>query len=207
MNSFTSWDAELYHHGIKGQKWGIRRFQNEDGTLTDEGLRRYGEGTERRLLQRSVNRNLKASRRSVLKTAIAQARAERYSGDEKYSKKQKAKAESYAKVANKYVGKADESFRAAKKKGYETNQKERIFLVSTTRGRDYAKSAIKGGALGALAGAAIASRKATNGKELAAAALSGAIGGALVRSSMAYYGGLSGVSMPSTVKVGKKKGG
>ena len=29
--------------GIKGQKWGIRRFQNEDGTLTEEGKRRYGE--------------------------------------------------------------------------------------------------------------------------------------------------------------------
>ena len=32
---------ELYHHGIKGQKWGIRRFQNEDGSLTAEGKRRY----------------------------------------------------------------------------------------------------------------------------------------------------------------------
>lgn len=29
----------LMHHGIKGQKWGIRRFQNEDGSLTKEGLR------------------------------------------------------------------------------------------------------------------------------------------------------------------------
>ena len=28
---------ELYHHGIKGQKWGIRRYQNEDGSLTKEG--------------------------------------------------------------------------------------------------------------------------------------------------------------------------
>ena len=33
---------ELYHHGIKGQKWGIRRYQNEDGTLTVAGKRRYG---------------------------------------------------------------------------------------------------------------------------------------------------------------------
>lgn len=32
----------LYHHGIKGQKWGIRRWQNEDGSLTPEGIRRYG---------------------------------------------------------------------------------------------------------------------------------------------------------------------
>ena len=33
---------ELYHHGIKGQKWGIRRYQNEDGTLTEAGKARYG---------------------------------------------------------------------------------------------------------------------------------------------------------------------
>lgn len=35
-------NEELYHHGIKGQKWGIRRFQNEDGSLTPEGMKRYG---------------------------------------------------------------------------------------------------------------------------------------------------------------------
>ena len=29
---------ELQHHGIKGQKWGVRRYQNADGTLTAEGL-------------------------------------------------------------------------------------------------------------------------------------------------------------------------
>lgn len=33
---------ELYHHGVKGQRWGVRRFQNEDGTLTAEGRARYG---------------------------------------------------------------------------------------------------------------------------------------------------------------------
>ena len=33
---------ELYHHGIQGQKWGIRRYQNPDGTLTEEGKKRYG---------------------------------------------------------------------------------------------------------------------------------------------------------------------
>ena len=38
---------ELYHHGIKGQKWGIRRFQDENGNLTEEGRKRYAKNIER----------------------------------------------------------------------------------------------------------------------------------------------------------------
>lgn len=32
---------ELYHHGILGMHWGIRRYQNKDGSLTAEGIKRY----------------------------------------------------------------------------------------------------------------------------------------------------------------------
>lgn len=38
MNYYNN--TELYHHGIKGQKWGVRRFQNEDGSLTSKGKKR-----------------------------------------------------------------------------------------------------------------------------------------------------------------------
>ncbi len=35
-------ESDLTHHGIKGQKWGVRRYQNEDGTWTAAGKQRYG---------------------------------------------------------------------------------------------------------------------------------------------------------------------
>lgn len=41
-------EYELYHHGILGMHWGIRRYQNKDGSLTAAGRKRYGsdEGSE-----------------------------------------------------------------------------------------------------------------------------------------------------------------
>lgn len=47
----------LAHYGIKGQKWGLRRYQNKDGTWTSEGRERYGDSGDK--LTRSQKKEIK----------------------------------------------------------------------------------------------------------------------------------------------------
>ena len=49
---------ELYHHGIKGQRWGVRRYQNQDGTLNAAGIKRLWKMENRKQkYQKLLDRN------------------------------------------------------------------------------------------------------------------------------------------------------
>lgn len=55
MSDYIYANGELYHYGVKGMKWGVRRYQNKDGSLTDTGKRR------------AINREAKQYRKELYK--------------------------------------------------------------------------------------------------------------------------------------------
>lgn len=142
----------LEHHGILGQKWGVRRFQNEDGTLTAAGKRRlatYGKRQEKYMYKqertapkvgKAYERVLKAQskedkadyKRNTAWTGSGTKRwerkyntyhARRLKKNAKYNRKQ-FKMEKYKRLAEKYAIKIEKfDFNDEEEKKYRANGK------------------------------------------------------------------------------------
>lgn len=61
----------LSHHGIRGQKWGVRRYQNEDGSLTSAGKKRYdvNNASDRKKLSKQYSDYSKKAQANINKKA------------------------------------------------------------------------------------------------------------------------------------------
>lgn len=60
---------ELYHWGVKGQKWGVRRYQNKDGTLTPAGKKRYDDGSND-ASDKTAKKTMSPETKKKIKTAV-----------------------------------------------------------------------------------------------------------------------------------------
>lgn len=66
-------NTELYHYGVKGQKWGVRRYQYADGSLTPAGKKRYNDNNSE-----IVSRMMKQKVKDVVNTARTQITGKQY---------------------------------------------------------------------------------------------------------------------------------
>ena len=96
-------DNELYHYGVPKMRWGIRRYQNKDGSLTDAGKRRYGSKENFESIQRAAYSVKKAKIESKAKIKRSKIESRSELKRAKIEAKNNSKIEKYRKKETKDI--------------------------------------------------------------------------------------------------------
>lgn len=121
MNDFNEHNY-LCHYGIKGMKWGIRRYQNPDGSLTSAGRARYGSVKN---VKAHVGEQIKQSKFNANQAMVDQRRLDRSLKRTEKTKNKFLKTGKYKHLANyKAAVKSEKASRAALKNSKETIEKD-----------------------------------------------------------------------------------
>ena len=141
---------ELSHHGILGQRWGIRRYQKKDGSLTPAGLKRYGSEANFKKIQRAEatakKEAEKAKYRARTEAEIAKIN-KKYKINKPDAKKEEAKAkeetkekEKSSKPKAKSINEmTDDEIRARINRIQLENQLKSLTPVQQTKGQKFVK--------------------------------------------------------------------
>ena len=122
---------ELQHWGIKGMKWGVRRYQNADGSLTPAGKKRYRD--EAAKIERQLNTNKKGITSEDYETALKRVKkADDTLNDIRKTRQEPKKAAHEAEIRRKVSTMSDKELQQAVNR---LNMEERYTQVMTQRGR------------------------------------------------------------------------
>ena len=121
---------QLHHHGVKGQKWGIRRFQNEDGTRTPAG-EKHQRRLENKALKQELNKANKTTSKMLFKPNSS-------STNELF--KQKARVNKAAKYVKKYNMSVEDAMKKANSNSRKKTAAFTAGLVGLTVGSMYLNS-------------------------------------------------------------------
>lgn len=148
MNDFRDYE-NIEHHGVKGMHWGIRRYQNKDGSLTPVGKRKYEDtpvdDKSRKKAARQASKDLnKLDKIRAAKTRYKALAEEEYSKleNQKKTDRLQKKMEKFKEGSKQYESqlkevnkKTNDILKTLEKNGFDVTRKETAYSVDTPEER------------------------------------------------------------------------